>query len=74
MTQPAAPASPCINVCVLDASRTCIGCGRTIDEIARWGRMGAAEQRQVVARLEGRAKQAQGTLVEFQQAARAAEG
>jgi len=51
MTQ-AAPASPCMNVCVLDASRTCIGCLRTLDEIARWGRMSAAEQWQVIARLE----------------------
>ena len=51
MTQ-SAPASPCINVCVLDASRTCTGCRRTIDEIARWGRMSAAEQWQVIARLE----------------------
>jgi predicted Fe-S protein YdhL (DUF1289 family) len=45
------PASPCINVCVLDAARTCQGCGRSIDEIARWGQMSAAEQWQVVARL-----------------------
>jgi uncharacterized protein len=51
MTQ-AAPASPCMNICVLDASRTCIGCLRTLDEIARWGRMSATEQWQVVARLE----------------------
>jgi uncharacterized protein len=51
MTQ-AAPASPCMNICVLDASRTCIGCLRTLDEIARWGRMSAAEQWQVIARLE----------------------
>jgi predicted Fe-S protein YdhL (DUF1289 family) len=53
MTTQPAPASPCINVCVLDqASGTCTGCGRTIDEIARWGGMSAAEQWQVVARLE----------------------
>jgi len=51
MTQ-AAPVSPCMNICVLDASRTCIGCLRTLDEIARWGRMSAAEQWQVIARLE----------------------
>ena len=51
MTQ-VAPASPCLNICVLDIARTCIGCGRTLDEIARWGRMSAAEQWQVVARLE----------------------
>ena len=48
----AGPASPCMNVCVLDKSRTCIGCGRTLDEIARWARMSAAEQWQVIARLE----------------------
>jgi uncharacterized protein len=51
MTQ-ARPASPCMNVCVLDAARTCVGCRRTIDEIANWARMSAAEQWQVVARLE----------------------
>jgi uncharacterized protein len=51
MTEPA-PTSPCMNICVLDASRTCIGCLRTLDEIARWGRMSAAEQRQVIARLD----------------------
>ena len=51
MTQ-VAPTSPCLNICVLDAARTCTGCGRTLDEIARWGRMSAAEQWQVIARLE----------------------
>jgi uncharacterized protein len=51
VTQPA-PTSPCVNVCVLDANRTCTGCRRTIDEIARWGRMSATEQWQVIARLE----------------------
>jgi predicted Fe-S protein YdhL (DUF1289 family) len=51
MTQ-VAPTSPCLNICVLDAARTCTGCGRTLDEIARWGRMSAAEQWQVIARLD----------------------
>jgi predicted Fe-S protein YdhL (DUF1289 family) len=46
------PASPCINVCVLDAERRCAGCRRTMDEIARWSRMSAAEQWAVIARLE----------------------
>jgi predicted Fe-S protein YdhL (DUF1289 family) len=41
-----------MNVCVLDAARTCVGCRRTIDEIANWARMSAAEQWRVVARLE----------------------
>jgi uncharacterized protein len=51
MTQ-SAPTSPCMNVCVLDAGKVCIGCRRTLDEIARWGRMSVREQWQVVARLE----------------------
>jgi hypothetical protein len=41
-----------MNVCVLDAGRVCVGCRRTLDEIARWGRMSAAEQWAVLARLE----------------------
>ena len=45
------PASPCIQVCVLDAAARCTGCGRTIDEIARWSQMSAQEQWAVVMRL-----------------------
>jgi predicted Fe-S protein YdhL (DUF1289 family) len=41
-----------LNICVLDAGKVCIGCRRTLDEIARWGRMSAGEQWQVVTRLE----------------------
>ena len=48
----AGPGSPCMNVCVLDADRVCTGCRRTLDEIALWGRMSAAEQWAVIARLE----------------------
>jgi predicted Fe-S protein YdhL (DUF1289 family) len=47
------PASPCIKVCVLDAAARCTGCGRTIDEIARWAQMSVQEQWAVVARLAG---------------------
>jgi uncharacterized protein len=46
------PESPCIKVCVLDSQACCTGCGRTIDEIARWSRMSAREQWAVIARLE----------------------
>jgi predicted Fe-S protein YdhL (DUF1289 family) len=46
------PASPCINVCVLDAANCCTGCRRTVVEIARWGRMSPDEQWAVIARLE----------------------
>ncbi|HEY7872134.1 MAG TPA: DUF1289 domain-containing protein, partial [Rudaea sp.] len=33
------PASPCIGVCRMDADGLCIGCRRTLAEIARWGTM-----------------------------------
>jgi predicted Fe-S protein YdhL (DUF1289 family) len=29
-------ASPCIGICRLNAARVCVGCGRTVDEIAQW--------------------------------------
>ncbi|MDP9011629.1 MAG: DUF1289 domain-containing protein [Pseudomonadota bacterium] len=45
---PAAPASPCINVCSLDSHGICLGCYRTMGEIARWGDMSPAEQRAVL--------------------------
>ena len=46
------PASPCVKVCVLDAAAVrCTGCGRTVDQIARWSQMSAQEQWAVVARL-----------------------
>jgi uncharacterized protein len=47
--------SPCIGVCTLDpASRTCIGCLRTADEIARWPSMSPAERVQIVLQLRVR--------------------
>jgi predicted Fe-S protein YdhL (DUF1289 family) len=46
---PADVASPCINICTLDAANVCVGCGRTIDEIARWSRMTSDERRSVCA-------------------------
>lgn len=46
MTDPE-PLSPCIKVCRLDAEDVCIGCGRTLAEIAAWSRMSRDEQREV---------------------------
>ena len=51
---PGAPASPCINVCALDAQGYCIGCYRTIEEIAGWGRLGAGQQRAILRLLSER--------------------
>ena len=43
--------SPCIKVCRL-ADGVCVGCGRTLDEIAKWARMDEDERAAVVARIE----------------------
>ena len=49
--------SPCIKVCQMDPARgVCIGCCRTLDEIARWGSMSEAEQTQRMAELPSRRK------------------
>jgi predicted Fe-S protein YdhL (DUF1289 family) len=48
-------ASPCISVCVLDATgRFCLGCFRTLDEIAAWGTLDSASKRRIVAELPAR--------------------
>lgn len=48
-------ASPCVSVCRMDP-RTgwCVGCLRTIEEIATWGSMGEARRAEVMAALPGR--------------------
>ncbi len=47
--------SPCTNVCTLDhATGWCRGCGRTIDEIARWGSTDPADRAAVMADLPDR--------------------
>ncbi|HXZ45552.1 MAG TPA: DUF1289 domain-containing protein [Pseudolabrys sp.] len=47
--------SPCVKVCTLDARNgLCLGCGRTIDEIARWTMMNDFERRQIMDELPGR--------------------
>lgn len=49
-----APQSPCVNICVLDAGGYCVGCYRTINEIARWRSLSAAEQQAVLRQLPER--------------------
>jgi hypothetical protein len=43
--------SPCVNVCRLDAQGLCIGCRRTLDEIAEWSRAGEARRREILREL-----------------------
>jgi predicted Fe-S protein YdhL (DUF1289 family) len=47
--------TPCIDVCDMDgASGLCLGCGRTIDEIASWAVMRPEERRAIMAVLPAR--------------------
>ena len=47
--------SPCINVCTMDPARgVCLGCCRTLEEIAAWAGMDDAEQARVLAQLPER--------------------
>jgi hypothetical protein len=47
--------SPCVNVCTIDPlSGLCVGCGRTLDEIARWGTMSSAEREMIMRELPAR--------------------
>jgi predicted Fe-S protein YdhL (DUF1289 family) len=47
--------SPCIQVCILDPrSGLCRGCGRTLDEIARWTSFSDAERARVIGMLPAR--------------------
>lgn len=48
--------SPCISVCVMDTDGSvCLGCFRTLDEIAAWSVLDANAKRQVLAALPARA-------------------
>ncbi|HEV7259600.1 MAG TPA: DUF1289 domain-containing protein [Bosea sp. (in: a-proteobacteria)] len=50
--------SPCIKICVVDPARKlCEGCGRTLAEIARWGRFSEAERLAIMAVLPERLAQ-----------------
>jgi len=47
--------SPCVSVCVLDADGAlCLGCFRTLDEIAAWSLLDADAKRGVLAALPER--------------------
>ena len=47
--------SPCISVCTMDAaSGVCVGCCRTLDEIAAWSVLDADAKRAVLAALPAR--------------------
>jgi predicted Fe-S protein YdhL (DUF1289 family) len=44
--------SPCVHVCAIDPSTgLCAGCGRTLDEIARWAEMTEDERERIISAL-----------------------
>ena len=47
--------SPCKKICVVDpAHHFCTGCGRSLDEIARWTQFSPAERSRIMAELPAR--------------------
>ena len=52
---PAKIASPCLQVCMVDGrSRHCVGCYRTLPEIARWSRLTDTERDEIMQALPAR--------------------
>ncbi|MFM6922819.1 MAG: DUF1289 domain-containing protein [Polynucleobacter victoriensis] len=52
---PQRPASPCINLCKMDdADQYCLGCQRTLDEIAAWSELSDAEKEVIWTELDKR--------------------
>jgi uncharacterized protein len=50
--------TPCVNICLLDSETgLCVGCGRTIQEIAGWAGMSPERRRAIMAALPGRMAQ-----------------
>jgi predicted Fe-S protein YdhL (DUF1289 family) len=56
VTQPPRPvATPCIKVCVVDgASSLCLGCYRTLSEIAEWSRLSDDQRTDIMSELPAR--------------------
>ena len=51
--------TPCIAVCMIDPrTNLCLGCGRTLPEIARWPKMASADRRALMALLPDRMEKA----------------
>nr|WP_321509552.1 DUF1289 domain-containing protein [uncultured Celeribacter sp.] len=47
--------SPCTKVCQIHPdTRLCLGCARSIDEIAQWSRMSQTERRRIMEELPER--------------------
>ena len=61
MNAPASISTPCIKVCIVDGKNgLCLGCGRTLGEIAAWGGMDEERRRAIMADLPERLSKASG--------------
>lgn len=54
------PSSPCIGICRLDVDGVCVGCGRTMAQIAAWPGMTEAERLQIMSVLPEQERAANG--------------
>ncbi len=53
--EPSPVSTPCIKVCAVSGQTgLCIGCGRTLAEIAGWAAMDEARRREIMAELPAR--------------------
>ncbi|MGA2795448.1 MAG: DUF1289 domain-containing protein [Roseiarcus sp.] len=55
VAQTSPPSTPCVQICVIDPrSALCVGCGRTIREIAAWGDLDEPSRLAIMAGLRAR--------------------
>lgn len=60
--------SPCIDVCLMSEDKTvCIGCFRSLSEIANWGRLTDAEKLRVIAAARARQSASERKKTPFEQ-------
>ena len=59
-------ASPCVNICKVEDD-VCIGCGRTLDEIANWTSMSNEERKQINERVSHNLQRQEGTVLSAKQ-------
>lgn len=60
---PRSVATPCVKVCIVDGARgQCLGCWRTLSEIAAWSGLTDADRARIIAELPGREAGAAGRL------------
>tara|TARA_B100000768_G_C10962338_1_gene242231 strand:+ start:108 stop:302 length:195 start_codon:yes stop_codon:yes gene_type:complete len=45
--------SPCVDVCKIDPeSKACLGCNRTIEEIANWSSLNDSEKKNILTKIK----------------------